>query len=194
MGFLLPASLIRIYVAAISFNLMFCRGSRVCGQVIASGLYHGCWPMYRSCSMATLVPPSEQRSRNMAAIRSRDTKLELLVRHAVHRQGFRYRLHNRSLPGKPDLVFHRYSLVVLVHGCYWHGHICKEAKRPNSNLSYWTPKIEGNMARDAKVTAALQASGWEVFIVRECSVKEDTIELIELLATKRAKSPCNSAS
>jgi DNA mismatch endonuclease, patch repair protein len=140
--------------------------------------------------MASLVPPSEQRSRNMAAIRSRDTKIELYVRRAVHAAGYRFRLHRKDLPGKPDLVLPRLKTVVLVHGCYWHGHICKEAKRPLSNLSYWTPKIEGNMARDARNIAALHEMGWRVYVVRECTVREDTTELIRLLTEQKELSRC----
>jgi DNA mismatch endonuclease (patch repair protein) len=142
-------------------------------------------PMYIHQDVTTLIPPTEQRSRNMAAIRSRDTKLELRVRRSVHADGFRYRVNRKDLPGKPDMVFSRYRLIVLVHGCYWHGHICKEAKRPLSNLSYWTPKIEGNMERDRRVIASLEQGGWEVFIVRECTVKGDIAELLEVLKSKR---------
>lgn len=141
--------------------------------------------MYVLTSMTVLVPPTEQRSRNMAAIRSRDTRLEMSVRSVVHRAGFRYRVDSKRLPGKPDLVFPRFRLVAFVHGCYWHGHICREARRPNSNLSYWTPKIEGNMARDAKVKRQLVSLGWEVFVIRECSVTEDTAKLLMLLGSLR---------
>ena len=144
--------------------------------------------MYVPFSMVALTPPTEQRSRNMAAIRSRDTKIELYVRRAVHRAGFRFRLHSKTLPGKPDLVLPRFRLVVLVHGCYWHGHVCKEARRPNSNLSYWTPKIEGNMARDRRVQQELCGLGWEVFIVRECTVSQDTADLLGILQSKRVAS------
>ena len=136
--------------------------------------------------MTSIVPPTEQRSRNMAAIRSRDTKLELSVRHAVHAAGFRYKLNQRNLPGKPDMVFPRYKMIAFVHGCYWHGHVCREAKRPNSNLSYWTPKIDGNMARDARVIGLLEQAGWEVAVIRECTVDEDTARLTELLREKKA--------
>jgi DNA mismatch endonuclease (patch repair protein) len=141
--------------------------------------------MFRT-SMSVLVPPSEQRSRNMAAIRSRDTRLEMAVRQTIHARGFRYRLHRTALPGKPDLVFPRFRVVALVHGCYWHGHICKEAKRPRTNLSYWVPKIEGNMARDARNIRSLREQGWEVIIIRECSVRDDTEKLLSVLSAKRA--------
>ena len=123
----------------------------------------------------------------MAAIHSRNTKLELRVRRAVHANGFRYRIHEKYLTGKPDLVFPRYKLIVFVHGCYWHGHVCKEAKRPSTNLSYWTPKIDGNMTRDARVTSDLEAAGWEVFVVRECTANEDTAALVEHLRNKKAE-------
>ena len=115
--------------------------------------------------MAVTTPA---RSRNMAAIRSKDTKPEMAVRSAIHRAGFRFRLHGADLPGRPDLVFPRHALVVFVHGCFWHGHVCKEAKRPQSNLSYWTPKIEGNLARDRRNAAKLRRAGWRVVVIREC--------------------------
>jgi DNA mismatch endonuclease (patch repair protein) len=121
----------------------------------------------------------------MAAIRSRNTRPEMSVRRAVHAAGFRYRINQKSLPGKPDLVFSRFKIAAFVHGCYWHGHTCKEAKRPLSNLAYWTPKIDGNVARDERVKAELENSGWHVVIVRECTAREDTRSLISLLQTKR---------
>lgn len=134
-----------------------------------------------------LVPPSPERSRNMAAIRSRDTAPELLVRRAVHAAGFRFRLHSRKLPGRPDLVFPRYRVAVFVHGCFWHGHVCKEARRPRSNLSYWTPKIDGNVARDARNVAALRRAGWHVFVVRECTARSGAVRIIKTLRSARKK-------
>jgi DNA mismatch endonuclease (patch repair protein) len=127
----------------------------------------------------------DARSRNMAAIKSRDTKIERIVRKALHAAGFRFRLHRRDLPGKPDIVLLRYGTVVFVQGCFWHGHICKEARRPKSNLRYWTPKIEGNMARDLRVQAETKALGWHVFVVRECTVQRDTRKLIRRLSASR---------
>lgn len=121
----------------------------------------------------------------MAAIRSGDTKIELLVRKALHSSGFRFRLHNKHLPGRPDVVLARFKTVVFVHGCFWHGHICKEARRPKSNLRYWTPKIEGNMARDARVQAETKAMGWKLVVIRECTVQNDTRKLVRTLRKRR---------
>ncbi len=120
--------------------------------------------------MLDLIPPSESRSRNMAAIKSRNTRPELQVRRRLHAAGFRFRLHRRDLPGKPDLVFPRQKIAVFVHGCFWHGHICKEARRPRSNLTYWSPKIEGNMVRDRKSANSLRRLGWKVCTIRECEL------------------------
>jgi len=128
-----------------------------------------------------VIPPTEQRSRNMAAIRSTDTKPELFVRRAAHAAGFRYRLHRRDLPGRPDLVFSRYRLVAFVHGCFWHGHVCKEAKPPRTNLTYWQPKIAGNVARDRRSVAKLRRAGWRVVVIRECELSAGTRRLINRL-------------
>ena len=128
---------------------------------------------------------SPERSRNMAAIRSRDTKPELFVRRNVHAAGFRFRLHQRDLPGRPDLVFPRYDVVTFVHGCFWHGHTCKEAKRPRSNLSYWNPKIDGNVARDKRTAARLRRAGWQVITIRECKLDSGTARLIQCLTDAR---------
>lgn len=125
--------------------------------------------------------PSEARSRNMAAIRSRDTKPELFVRRAAHAAGYRYRLHHRGLPGKPDLVFPKYRLAVFVHGCFWHGHVCREARAPKSNLSYWLPKIRRNMSRDRASARRLRRSGWHVVTIRECQLESGVARLLNRL-------------
>ena len=135
--------------------------------------------------MARINPPDEARSKNMAAIRSKDTKIELTVRRALHAAGFRFRLHRANLPGRPDVILPSLKSVVFVHGCFWHGHVCKEAHRPKSNLSYWTPKIEGNMARDSRVQAETVDLGWKVFVVRECTVHQDTRKLLKKLERLR---------
>lgn len=134
--------------------------------------------------MGLVSVPSEARRRNMAAIRSQDTKIELLVRSSLHAAGFRFSLHRRDLPGRPDIVLPAKRAVVLVHGCFWHGHICKEAKRPKSNRGYWTPKIEGNMRRDRRVRRQLRAQGWSVFVVRECTVHKDTKRVVGALRNR----------
>jgi DNA mismatch endonuclease (patch repair protein) len=118
----------------------------------------------------------------MAGIRDRDTKPELAVRRAVHRLGFRYRLHVRNLPGTPDLVFPRRHAVLFVHGCFWHRHTgCRLAYEPKSNVEFWRRKFAGNIARDVTTTSQLRDKGWEVLTVWECEVRE-AADLSEVLA------------
>lgn len=112
-----------------------------------------------------------QRSDRMSRIRSRDTKPELALRRAMHARGFRYRLNDPRLPGKPDLVLPRYKAVVFVHGCFWHRHHeCKVASTPKSNAEFWEAKFHRNVERDAKNNSALKAAGWRVFVVWECDL------------------------
>ena len=113
----------------------------------------------------------ESRSRNMSRIRSKDTTPELKVRSLLHSMGFRFRLHRRDLPGKPDIVLPRHRKIVLVHGCYWHGHDCKIAGRSKSNVDYWRPKIDGNRERDKRNGDALRSAGWDVLVVWECETR-----------------------
>ena len=102
----------------------------------------------------------EQRSKNMAQIKSCDTKPEKLVRSQLHRMGYRFRLHVKTLPGNPDIVLPRYKTAIFVHGCFWHKHDCAVGRRvPKSNLEYWIAKIERNVERDAKNRKALQEQG-----------------------------------
>ena len=112
------------------------------------------------------------RSRTMAAVRSKDTKPEMLVRRAAHALGYRFRLHRKDLPGKPDLVFPSRKAVIFVDGCYWHGHDCKRgARMPKTNVEYWQAKIARNMKRDANNIATLEADGWQVLTIWECELK-----------------------
>ena len=112
------------------------------------------------------------RSANMRAIRSKDMRPELAVRHLVHQMGYRYRLHKKDLPGKPDLAFVSRRKVIFVHGCFWHAHKgCKAAHVPKSNLEYWGPKLERNLTRDLKNIESLMANGWETLIIWECETK-----------------------
>lgn len=105
----------------------------------------------------------------MALIRSKNTKPEMVVRRLAHKLGFRFRLHRKDLPGRPDMSFPSRRAVVLVNGCFWHGHDCPKGRRhPKSNTSYWEAKIAGNVARDMMSSANLQALGWRVMIVWEC--------------------------
>lgn len=116
------------------------------------------------------------RSRRMALVRSEDTKPEREVRRLLHRMGFRYRLHGRDLPGRPDIVFRSRRKVVFVHGCFWHRHEgCSLARLPKSRLDFWLPKLEGNRQRDGKNIAALVAKGWSVLVVWECEIRDKKV-------------------
>jgi len=120
--------------------------------------------------MADVHTP-EQRQRNMSRIRGRDTKPEMMVRRGLHARGLRYRLQDRSLPGRPDLVFPKYRAVIFVHGCFWHGHNCPMFHLPATRPDFWQAKISGNQVRDAKAHQGLLAAGWRVLTVWECCLK-----------------------
>ncbi|WP_073075883.1 very short patch repair endonuclease [Sporobacter termitidis] len=116
----------------------------------------------------------QKRSEIMSHIRSKDTKGELLVRKYLHRMGFRFRLQDARLPGKPDIVLPKYKCVVFIHGCFWHAHQgCKYYRDPKSNTDYWIPKIQKNVERDKQVVSDLALMGWKVEIVWECELKKD---------------------
>lgn len=118
--------------------------------------------------MADVLTP-EQRRRCMSAIRGKDTKPEMVVRRLVHAMGFRYRLHQKSLPGKPDLVFSRLKRVIFVHGCFWHMHRCRYGRVvPRTNAEFWREKREGNVERDKQTQRELRRRDWEVLVVWEC--------------------------
>jgi len=118
------------------------------------------------------VHTREARSRNMRAIKSKDTRPELLLRKALHARGFRYRLGGAGLPGRPDLVLPKYKAAIFVNGCFWHGHDgCRYFKVPATRTDFWMEKIEGNKRRDIRNLKKLEAAGWNVFIVWECSMK-----------------------
>jgi DNA mismatch endonuclease (patch repair protein) len=106
----------------------------------------------------------------MAAIRGKDTRPEMTIRRGLHARGFRYRLHARNLPGKPDLVFPARRAALFVHGCFWHGHGCPMFRWPGSRVDFWRAKIEGNRARDRAAEEALEAAGWRVLTVWECAL------------------------
>ena len=112
------------------------------------------------------------RSHNMRRILSKGMLPELAVRSMVHRMGFRFRLHRKDLPGKPDLVFPSRRKVIFVHGCFWHAHDCSVAHKPKSNAAYWGPKLKRNQARDVKNIEALTVAGWKSLIVWECETRE----------------------
>lgn len=107
----------------------------------------------------------------MQAVRSKDTRPEWIVRKCLHSHGFRYRLHDRRLPGRPDLVLRKYGLVLLVQGCFWHGHeACRLAHIPKTNRDWWTTKIRANRKRDQRNIFLLEKLGWTVWIVYECEL------------------------
>lgn len=115
----------------------------------------------------------EERSRVMAKIKSRDTKPEKKVRSLLFSLGFRFRLCQKNLPGKPDIVLKKYRTVIFVHGCFWHGHEnCKNARIPKSNVEFWKNKIERNKQRFAEVSRQLQEQGWKVVVIWECETKD----------------------
>ncbi len=124
-----------------------------------------------------------KRSEVMRAVKSKDTGAEMSVRRMLHGAGFRYRLHRKELPGKPDMVFVSRRKVVFIHGCFWHQHPnCEAAKRPKSNLDYWNAKLNSNLERDIKSLAALEEQGWKAFIVWECRLRDRALLLAELKA------------
>jgi DNA mismatch endonuclease (patch repair protein) len=117
----------------------------------------------------------ELRSRIMRAVKSRDTAPELLVRRLAHSMGYRFRLHRKDLPGKPDLVFPGRRKVIFVHGCFWHGHDCaRGARAPKRNRSYWLKKINRNRERDQASCARLTDLGWKPLIIWECDLGNET--------------------
>jgi DNA mismatch endonuclease (patch repair protein) len=118
------------------------------------------------------VHTREQRSRNMAAIRSAHTKPEVRVRSALHALGFRFRLHRKDLPGKPDIILPKFRTAIFVHGCFWHCHSCKYGSVvPATRAEFWAAKRGGNVQRDRKNRAALRKLGWRVVVIWECDVR-----------------------
>lgn len=122
--------------------------------------------------MPDVVDPAT-RSRMMRGIRGRNTKPELVVRRYLHRAGFRYRLHVKSLPGTPDIVLVRYRAVVFVHGCFWHRHPgCRFAYLPRTRDDFWRDKLDGNVQRDVRSSDALREKGWRVMVIWECELTD----------------------
>jgi DNA mismatch endonuclease (patch repair protein) len=123
------------------------------------------------------VHSREVRSYNMSRIKSKDTKPEMLVRKFLHANGFRYRLHDKKLPGKPDIVLPKYKTVIFVHGCFWHGHDgCKYYVVPKTRTEWWLNKIDTNKANDIKAFKALKKEGWKIIEVWECDLKPARLE------------------
>ena len=130
------------------------------------------------------VHSKQQRSFNMSHIRGKDTKPELIVRSLVHQMGFRFRMHGKGLPGKPDLVLPRHSKVIQVHGCFWHMHRCRYGRvAPKTNAEFWQNKRQGNADRDRRNNRHLRQLGWEVLVIWECWTRDPETKLIPRLET-----------
>jgi DNA mismatch endonuclease (patch repair protein) len=132
---------------------------------------------------------ASERSERMRRVRSKDTKPELLVRSLVHRMGFRYRLHDRRLPGNPDLVFPSKGKIIFVHGCFWHRHgeRCELTRWPKSKLDFWKPKLEQNNQRDKIIKKELRQLGWRVLVVWECQLNKSESLSAKLRAFLKAE-------
>lgn len=150
---------------------------------------HGCTNdgnEYLCTCMADKMTP-QQRHRCMSRIRGRDTKPELVVRRWLWRQGFRYRLYVKSLPGRPDIVMRKWRTVIMVNGCFWHGHDCQR-HRPATNAQFWQDKITRNRERDARNQALLLAAGWNVIVVWECQLspknRQETLRQLDLTLSR----------
>lgn len=122
----------------------------------------------------------EKRSEVMRLISSKNTKPEIVLRKALHRLGYRFRLHVKSLPGKPDIVLPKYDTVIQVRGCFWHGHNCIDGHVPKSNVEYWKPKLVKNKQRDLKNDLALRNIGWIVIVIWECTIMRQSSRLKQI--------------
>jgi DNA mismatch endonuclease (patch repair protein) len=126
---------------------------------------------------------SERRSWNMSRIRCRDTGPEVVLRSLLHRAGFRFRLHAKKLPGRPDIVLPKYKTAIFVHGCFWHRHAgCRNATTPSTRAEFWQEKFDGNVRRDARNRADLKAAGWTVMTVWECELKANAEDVARKLS------------
>ena len=125
----------------------------------------------------------EHRSWNMSQIKGKDTSIEISVRKALFHDGFRFRKNDKRLPGKPDIVLPKYRTVIFVHGCYWHGHNCKEFHIPKTNSEFWINKFNRNIENDQKHYVQLQDSGWNVIVVWECEIEKEFNETITRIET-----------
>ncbi|MFP5436576.1 MAG: very short patch repair endonuclease [Bacteroidia bacterium] len=123
------------------------------------------------------VHSEKTRSYNMSRIRSKDTKPELVVRKFLFSKGFRYRIHDKKLPGKPDIILPKYKTVIFIHGCFWHGHEnCKYFVLPKTRTEWWLNKINSNSTRDIVNLMLLQEMGWKTIILWECELKKNSVE------------------
>jgi len=127
----------------------------------------------------------EQRSWNMSRVRSVDTNPEKIVRSWLHLNGWRFRLHDKTLPGSPDIVMKKYGTVIFIHGCFWHSHQgCRRATIPKTNREFWEKKLKGNLERDKKAREQLSQMGWKVIVIWECEVKNGKFKDIIIKSLK----------
>jgi DNA mismatch endonuclease (patch repair protein) len=116
---------------------------------------------------------SEERSRIMSRVKGQNTKPEKVIRSLLHSMGYRFRLHRKDLPGKPDIVLPKHRKVIFVHGCFWHGHEnCRRAARPKANAEFWNKKLDSNIARDTNTQAELKKLGWQFLVIWQCEMKD----------------------
>ena len=132
------------------------------------------------------IVPADVRSRMMSGIRGKNTRPEMLIRKGLFALGLRYRVHGKRLPGRPDLVFHKYKSVVLVDGCFWHGHVCPLFKWPSSNVDFWRNKILRNRELDRVNSKSLKSQGWRIFRIWECALKGPSKRPLEEVVTRTA--------
>ena len=144
--------------------------------------------------MADIVSP-EKRSSMMSGIRGKDTKPEIIIRCLLHQFGYRFRLHRKDLPGRPDIVLPKWRTVIFVNGCYWHGHEdCHLFRPPKTRTEFWTNKIEKNQARDQRNHTALEDAGWKVLVIWECAVSKKLSLTAEQLEAAIAAALASSES
>jgi len=128
--------------------------------------------------------PDPQRSRVMSRIRGSNTKPEILIRQMLHARGFRFRLHRKDLPGRPDIVLPKYNAVIFVNGCFWHGHDCHLFRWPKTRPEFWREKIHKNMERDQRNIAKLQEQGWRIYTVWECAIRGKSMTELQSLSNE----------
>ena len=136
--------------------------------------------------MVDVLTPSQRRL-NMSRIRGGNTKPEMALRRGLHRRGFRFVLHRKELPGRPDIVFPRYRKVILVHGCFWHGHDCRFFKSPATRPEFWATKIAANKSRDSFVRSELEKANWRHLTIWECAVRGQKSDATDKVAKQVAK-------
>lgn len=130
--------------------------------------------------MTDIVDP-ETRSRMMSGIRGKNTKIEVLVRKGLFARGFRYRINDKKLPGRPDIVLPKYKAVIFTHGCFWHGHDCSLFRLPATNREFWENKIQGNIRRDEEVKSLLLKKDWRIFSIWECTLRGKNKKSLDLV-------------